>query len=149
MYRSLRVCVQAVRHRNILSNLDVSVFASHKVRLLLQGALRTERSGGNAKAKNGVTVDQLHKVAAHLRSTGDELETALMWSALTLAYHGLIGVSEYTSNAPAKLLTLDRIHLSANSPTVDLLFTKTCQYGQGTKVTIAELTRLPVQCQLL
>ena len=43
----------------------------------------------------------------------------------------------YTSTAKAKQLTLDRIHLSANSATVDLPFTKMCQYGQGTKVTVA------------
>ena len=134
---SLRVSVQALRHRHILSSLDVSVFASHKVRLLLQGALRSECSGGKAKTRNGITVDQLRRVAAHLRGTGDEFETALMWSALTLAYHGLLRVSEYTSTAPAEQLTLDRIHFSANSATVDLPFTKTCQYGQGTKVTVA------------
>ena len=93
--------------------------------------------GGEAKARNGITVDQLRRVAAHLHGTGDEFETALMWSALTLAYRGLLRVSEYTSTAPAKQLTLGRIHLSANSATVDLPFTKTCQYGQGTKVTVA------------
>ena len=93
--------------------------------------------GEEAKPRNGITVDQLRRVAAHLRGTGDEFETALMWSALTLAYHGLLRVSEYTSTAPAIQLTLDRIHLSANSATVDLPFTKTCQYGQGTKVTVA------------
>ena len=123
---SLRVSVQALRHRHILSSLDVSVFASHKVRLLLQGALRSECSGGKAKARNGIPVDQLRRVAAHLRGIGDEFETALMWSALTLAYYGLLRVSEYTPTAPAKQLTLDRIHLSANSATVDLPFTKTC-----------------------
>ena len=52
-------------------------------------------------------------------------------------YHGLLKVSEYTSTAPAKQLPLDRVHLSANSATVDLPFTNTCQYGQGTKVTVA------------
>ena len=55
-----------------------------------------------------------------------------------MAYHGLLRVSEYTFTAPAKQLTLDRIHLSANSATVDLPFTKTCQYSQGTKVTVAQ-----------
>ena len=134
---SLRVSVQALRHRHILSSLDVSVFASHKARLLLQGALRSECSRGKAKARNGITVDKLRRVAAHLHGTGDKFETTLMRSALTLAYHGLLRVSEYTSTAPAKQLTLERIHLSANSTTVDLPFTKICQYGQGTKVTVA------------
>ena len=75
---SLPVSAQALRHRHILSSLDVSVFASHKVRLLLQEGPRSEWSGGKAKARNGITVDQLRRVAAHLRGTGDEFETALM-----------------------------------------------------------------------
>ena len=129
--------VQALRHRHILSSLDISVVASHKVRLLLQGALRSKCSGGKAKPRNGITVDQLRRVEAQLCGTGNEFETALMWSVMTLAYHGLLWVSEYTSTAPDKQLTLDRIHLSAKSATVDLPFTKACQNGQGTKVTVA------------
>ena len=99
---SLRVGVHALRYHHIMSGLDTSVFTSPKVKLLLRGALRLESSVGRGKARNGVTLNQLRVVATHLQVTRSRYDSALYWSAITLAYHGLLRVGNIPRTAPTR-----------------------------------------------
>ena len=134
---SLQVGVHALRYHHIMSGLNTSVFTSPKVKLLLQGALRLESSVSKGKARNGVTLNQPRVFATRLQATRSRYDAALYWSAITLAYHGLLRVGEYTSDCPDKRLSLERIQLDADTVTLELPFTKTAQHGQGNKVTVA------------
>ena len=134
---SLRVGVQALRHHHVLAGMDPNVFSSPRVKLLLQGASRDQAIPATNKTRCDITPIQLGALATHLRAALDHFEAAMLWSAVTLAFHGLLRVSEYTSSAPPKHLTLSRVHMAPNVVVVDLPFTKSCQYGQGKEISVA------------
>jgi len=140
---SLRVSLQALRHYHVVSGYDTTVFASPRVKLLIQGALRTDTAQPTTRLRNGVTPSQLGAIASHLKGAPyTPHESAMLWSAVSLAYHGLLRVSEYTSTNVSKQLTMNRFHLTADTLTIELPFTKTCQYGQGKNISVARTDSL-------
>ena len=134
---SLRVGVQALRHYHVLAGMDLNVFSSPRFKLLLQGAPRDQAIPATNKTRRGITPMQLGALATHLRVALDRFKAAMLWSAVTLAFHGLLRVSEYTSSAPPKHLTLSRVHMAPHVVVVDLPFTKSCQYCQGKEISVA------------
>ena len=133
---SLKLYTQALRHRHVLDGHDVTLFASPRVKLLYQGACRAPSEP--RQPRDAATVDDLLTVQRHLSATmPNQYDSAMLWSALTLAFHGLLRVSEYAS-AGGRSLDYQHVVVRNSSIELHLMHTKTGQYGPGQTISVRQ-----------
>ncbi|XP_065187676.1 uncharacterized protein LOC135818245 [Sycon ciliatum] len=132
---SLKLYTQALRHQHVLQGLCLDVFASPRVRLLQQGALRSQTAV--RKVLTAATLDDLAGVQHYLQSTVPSPHNrAMLWSAVTLAFHGLLRVSEYTFTARGAGLEYSDATMYPDRVELRLRVTKTSQYGSGQDISV-------------
>ena len=131
---SLRLYVQALRHKHVLGGMNLTPFSSPRLRLLVQGAMRTAPAERDGRA--AATMDDLLQLAAYLRAARlPDHDRAMLWSAVTLAFHGLLRVSEYTQMSD-RCLTRQQVSVRSDSISIHLAVAKTAQFGSGQDVNI-------------
>ena len=132
---SLKLYTQALRHKHVLRGLDLTPFASGRVKLLYQGAYRSPPK--SLRVRDAATPEDLCSVLRYLQvSTPIQRDCAMLWSALTLAFHGLLRVSEYTATETKHSLDYRHVIVHRSSIEVHLAHTKTAQYGTGQDISV-------------
>ena len=119
----------------MLNGYDASLFCSPRTKLLIQGALRSRV--GTPRTREAATVDDLMQVSAYLKVSGiPDHDRAMLWSALTIAFHGLLRVSEYAQSRVGRVLEFRDVTLTAEDIRIHLVTSKTSQFGKGQDVCI-------------
>ena len=132
---SLKLYTQALPHKHVLRGLDLTPFASARVKLLYQGACRSPPK--SLRVRDAATPEDLCSVLRYLQvSTTIQRDRAMLWGALTLAFHGLLRVSEYTATETKHSLDYRHVILHRSSIEVHLAHTKTAQYGTGQDISV-------------
>ena len=138
---SLKLYVQALRHKHVLSGLDLTPFASPRVKPLIQGAGRAQPV--SHRIREAMTLDDMSYLASYLQSAGlSARDRAMLWSAMTLAFHGLMRVSEYTVRPDGSSLDISQITILPDAVRVHLKVAKTAQYGEGQEVCVQRTTTM-------
>ena len=151
---TIRVYMAAVRHHLLLNGRCLKPFGSPQLTAVIRGVERHQRTIAAVNMQANRTRPQrqpvgdtdLRTVRSYLlRTNYCEADKAMLWAAISTAYHGLLRVSEYapgpstTKDAPQiALRTLQRQHvrLTPGKATLALNATKTHQFGGAGDVTL-------------
>ena len=139
--RTARVYIAGVRYLHLLRKADITAFAGKRLAAAIQGYQRTEVAP--ARKRKPITLAQLqalkHRITA-ARCLGHN-DRQMLWAAVSLAYFGLLRVSEYTSPSsqsfiPGRTLTRHRVEIRRNAVDLRIPESKTDQHRRGATVVI-------------
>ena len=149
-YLSARVAAKTIKH--YLSGIRYHVIMSghhwdtsgmSHLYYLFRGIKRTQGNKYLRPLRQPITVSHLRLILTRLRQSNLPLiDRRLWWSACTLAYFGLLRVSEYSSPTRATThsgtLSVDDISFNSNftTMTVNIKASKTDPFRQGCLITI-------------
>ncbi len=139
--QTARVYLAGVRWLHLLHRADISAFRGQRLAAALQGLHRLTAKPAT-KSRTPITLGQLRRFKEQLFTTTclADVDKKMLWAAVSLAYFGLLRVSEYTSQGPRKFdptrtLIRSRVTLREDAVVVHLPESKTDQLRKGADVT--------------
>ena len=96
-YKSIKAYLAAISHHCILLNVPVNIASMLKLHKLVRGIRRHQGNSFTRPIRQPITIDHLMKIYSFLgNSMLPNHDKALFWATSTLAFFGLLRVSEYT-----------------------------------------------------
>ena len=147
-YKAIRGYFSALRHHCIIRNIAFNLLGMDRLYLLFRGIRRSQGSSHSRPLRLPITTYHLIQIHNYLQSPRfSSYSRRLYWSAATLAFFGLLRVSEYTSptttsfNSQITLLRSD-ILLVDNVLRIFIKCSKTDPFRQGCRLTIGRTNDL-------
>lgn len=144
-YKTIKVYLAALQFYSRKHGFQLVISDMQRLHYLLRGIQRTQGSSRSRPKRIPVTVPDLYLISRYLRSSHlCPHDQALYWAASTVAFFGLLRVSEYTCPNPQEFDT--SVHLQYcdivfhnNFVVISIKSSKTDPFRQGVKIRIAAL----------
>ena len=141
-YKGIKSYLSAISHHCIMADVPVSIPHMHKLRLLIRGIRRYQGNSFGRPLRDPITVNHLQRIYGFLHGSSlPNHNKALFWAASTLAFFGLLRVSEYTCplvssfNEDVTLMVSD-LTFTIDAIVVHIKASKTDPFRIGCKITI-------------
>ena len=141
-HKGIKAYLCAISHHSVMSDVYVSIPSMLKLKKLIRGIRRHQGSSFTRPLRDPITTAHLLRIYSYLEhSVMPDQDRALFWAASTLAFFGLLRVSEYTCPLIADFdettnLMISDIKFTSNSILVFIKASKNDPFRVGCQLVI-------------
>ena len=96
-FKTIKVYLAGIQYHSIMAGYNEHINSMHSLYYLLRGIRRTQGNNHSRPSRDPITVTQLHQLLDYIKRQFGRFDATMLSSAVTLAFFGLLRVSEYTS----------------------------------------------------
>ena len=143
-HQSIQVYISGISFHGVLYGFPFQVASMNTLYLVLRGIRRSQGNSLTRIRRAPITLSQMDGIRRYLELHFSSHDRSMIWSAVTMAFFGLLRSAEYTLPTPSRwsdnTLTFMDISLCHNKVLINIRSSKTDQFRQGT---IIRLFRIP------
>lgn len=143
-HKSIQVYISGLSFHGTLYGYPFQFSSMNTLYLIMRGIRRRQGNSLTRVRRAPITIQLLHRIRQYLSIHFSTHDRHMVWSAVTLAFFGLLRSAEYTSpttTCPSNdTLTLSDVSMFKNKMLINIRASKTDQFRQGT---VIRFFRLP------